>query len=341
MKKIHFHHSINLVFCQSYMGILGIGMKIISLYVLLFVLIGCRGEPEQQFSRTTSVPEALVQAKPAEEMIVARVNGQAIKRGDIASVLLRGRGKGLLEELIVLEAVRQEAAKKNIQETDVLMATEMNRILEDMAPGKSRREQLALLDYMLDSRGLTQPEFDLIVERQALLRELVNPYVEITEQMLREEYERQHGRRVEVRQLVVSNIRKIEQVQNRLASGENFAEIVQEASEEEQSLLRGGLLGPISLADEEVPEPIRAAAIGLQAVGRFSEPFAYRDETGRQRWCLLQLERVIPADGISFDSVRDELARSIQRRQMRQRMSTLEQSLRRNALVEILDPRFK
>jgi len=274
-------------------------------------------------------------------MILARVNGKAIKRGEIASVLLRGRGQRLVEELIGLEAVRQEAAKKNIQETDALVAAQLNRILADMAPEKPRREQLALLDYMLDSRGLTRPEFDLIVERQAMLRELVDPYVEVTEQMLRAEYERQHGRRVEVRQLVVSNIRKIEQVQKRLASDENFAEIVQEVSEEEQSLLRGGLLGPISLADEDVPEPIRAAALGLQTVGRFSAPFQYRDETGRQRWCLLQLERVIPADGISFDSVRDELARSIQKREIRRRIQELERSLRRKALVEIIDPMFK
>lgn len=291
--------------------------------------------------RTASVPEALAQAKPAEEMIVARVNGQAIRRGDITSVLLRGRGKRLLEELIVLEAVRQEAAKKNIPETDTLVAAQLNRILADMAPGKPRREQLALLDYMLDSRGLTRPEFDLIVERQALLRELVNPYVEVTEEMLRAEYERQHGRRVEVRQLVVSNIRKIEQVQKRLEAGENFAVLVQEASEEEKSLLRGGLLGPFSLADEDVPEPIRAAALGLQTAGRLSEPFAYRDKTGRQRWCLLQLEREIPADGISFDSLRDELARSIQNRKMRQRMSAQERLLRQKALVEIIDPMFK
>ena len=315
-------------------------IKILSC-TLVFLFSGCLTSNEKTSIQTTSVSEALAQAKSADEMVVARVNGKAIKRGDIASVLLRGRGKRLLEELIVLEAVRQEAAKKNIPETDVLAAAQLNRILADMTPGKPRREQLALLDYMLDSRGLTRPEFDLIVERQALLRELVNPYVEITEQMLRAENERQHGRQVEVRQLVVSNIRKIEQVQKRLASGENFAEIVQEVSEEEQSLLRGGLLGPISLTDEEVPEPIRAAALGLQTVGRFSEPLAYRDETGRQRWCLLQLERVIPADGISFESVRDELARSIQKRQMRQRMSALERSLRKKALVEIIDPMFK
>jgi parvulin-like peptidyl-prolyl isomerase len=308
---------------------------------LILLFSGCFTKEETRSVRSASVSEALVQSQPADEMVVARVNGQAIRRGDIASVLLRGRGKRLLEELIVLEAVRQEAAKKNIRETDVLIATEMNRILEDMAPGKPRREQLALLDYMLDSRGLTQPEFDLIVESQALLRELVNPYVEITEQMLREEYERQHGRRVEVRQLVVSNIRKIEQVQKRLASGEDFAEIIQETSEEEQSLLRGGLLGPISWADEDVPEPVRAAALGLQTAGRFSEPFQYRDETGRQRWCLLQLERVLPADGISFESVQDELAGSIQKRELRKRMSEREQSLRSKALVEIIDPIFE
>lgn len=314
---------------------------IISCCTLMVLFSGCLTNNEKKSERPASMPEALVQAKPANEMIVARVNGQAVRRGDIVSVLLRGRGKRLLEELIVLEAVRQEAAKKNIQETDALVAAQLNRILADMAPGKPRREQLALLDYMLESRGLTRPEFDLIVERQALLRELVNPYVEVTEQMLRAEYERQHGRRVEVRQLVVSNIRKIEQVQKRLEAGANFAEIVQEASEEEQSLLRGGLLGPISWADEDVPEPVRAAALGLQTPGRRSKPFSYRDETGRQRWCLLQLERVIPADGISFESVRDELEGSIQKRQLRKRMSEREQSLRNKALVEIIDPMFK
>ncbi len=315
--------------------------QIILWCTLAILFSGCHTQEETGRVEPASVPEALAKAQPAEEMIVARVNGQAIRRGEIVSVLLRGRGKRVLEELIVLEAVRQEAAKKNIQDTDALVEAQLNRILEDMAPGKPRREQLALLDYMLESRGLTRPEFDLIVERQALLRELVNPYVEVTEQMLREEYERQHGRRVEVRQLVVSTIRKIEQVQKQLASGEDFAALVQEASEEEQSLLRGGLLGPISWADENVPEPVRVAALGLQTVGQLSTPFSYRDDTGRQWWCLLQLERVIPADEISFESVRDELAGSIQKRQLRKRMNERERSLRNKALIEIIDPIFK
>jgi len=307
----------------------------------MVLLSGCFGKKEEPRVRNTSVPEVLVQAKPSGEMIVAWINHTAIRRGDIVSVLLRGRGKRLLEELLVLEAVRQAAAKKNIQETDVFIAAEMNRILEDMAPGKPRREQLALLDYMLESRGLTRPEFDLIVERQALLRELVDPYVEVTEQKLRSEYERQHGRRVEVRQLVVSSIRRIEQVQKRLEAGEKFAVIVQEVSEDEQTLLRGGLSGPISAADEDVPEPLRTAALGLQTIGQRSAPFQYRDQTGRPWWCLIQLENVIPPDDVVYESARDELAQSIQKREIRTRMGMLERLLRKNALVEITDPMFK
>lgn len=308
--------------------------------MLVLLLSGCLHKKESKSARTASVPEALAQAKPASEMIVARVNGQAIKRADIVSVLLQGRGKRVLEERIVLEAVRQEAAKNNIQNTNVLIESEMNRILADMAPGKPQREQLALLEYMLKSRGLTRPEFDLIVERQALLRKLVDPNMAVTEQELRSEYQRQRGRRVEVRQLVVNNIRKIDQVQKRLEAGEEFSDIVQEVSQDEQSLLRGGLLGPISSADQEIPEPIRTAALGLQTIGQRSAPFSYRDTTGRQRWCLLQLERIIPADEISYDTVRGELTRSIQIRQLRQRMSERERSLRKNARVEIVDPMF-
>ena len=133
--------------------------------------MGCESPTPQPISVDQSLA-ARQQDDSAYDPIVARVSGEPIRKSEVAQILWQGRGRKVLNELIALETVRQRARRVPIAAWEDLTAQEWNRILQNMAPGKLRREQMALLEYMLQSRGITHAEFDLIVQRQALLRRM-------------------------------------------------------------------------------------------------------------------------------------------------------------------------
>ena len=271
----------------------------------------------------------------------ARVNGQEISTDRILQVLLRGRGRAVLDNLISLELARQKAAAEGITDFDGIRAAQMSRLLEDMAPGKAEDEKQALLEYLLKSRGLTRQEFGLIIERQGLLRRLVQDQVQIDQALLEKEFQHLYGAKVEIRQLVVSNFRRANRALNRLAEGEDFVQIIREMSEDQLTLAKDGLTGLFSAADEQVPEVVRQAALKMESVSQMSEPIHYQDEMGRDWWCLFRLERIEPAEAVDFNQVRPELERSARERQINKRMLQLQQQLQQEASIEIINPIFK
>ena len=303
-------------------------------------LAGCGAAPQRPAGSpgrgSTAVAATDAESVAAANPIVARVNGEAIYRENVVSVLYRGRGRQVLEELVLTELVRQEARREGLHAGRELVEREMERILAGLSAEAGDRE--ALLGYMLKSRGITRAQFGLIVERQALLRQLVRDDSTVSESDLADEFTRQHGRRVTVRLIVLTNLRQVDEALGRLSGGKSFAEVVGEMSQDEVSLGRGGLVGPFSAADGEVAPGWREAGLALEEVGQRSEPVHYRDKAGGERWGLLELEAVTEADEADFQAVREELLRSIRQRRVSQKMADLLQRLQESAAIEVVDP---
>lgn len=316
--------------------------KNILLFILVALPVGCNNNIQAPDNAPITVSESL-ETQPAVDApydpVVARVNGRAILQSDVAEVLWRGRARRVLDEMVLLEAVRQQGRLKEIDVTEELIDRQMDRILLDLAPDKTPQEQLVLLDYMLAARGMTRVEFDLIVERQAILRQLVDSNVEINDRDLVEEYDRQYGRKVVVRALIVSNLLRIEQARQRLAAGASFAEVVGEMSEDEVTLNQGGIWGPFTENEPTVPPIVRQAAFALETPGAHSDVLSYFDQTNNRPWmCLLELVQIIPAEAVSMDEVRESLVSTRTERQIRERMLVLQSELTGKAVVEIIDP---
>ena len=270
--------------------------------------------------------------------VVARVNGELLYQDELLTTLLPGRGRVVLDELIARQLARQLAIERGLTDTASLVTAEWETILYDMAPNQPRAQQQALLDYMLQSRRMSRAEFTVIVETQALLRALVEPDVIITDDLLHREYESQHGRRVQARLIVTSNLRRIETVQRKLAAGHTFAELVEEFSEDPPSLARHGLIGPFSAADVDIQPELRTATFALNTIGQLSDVITYHDDRGQQWWALLKLETIIPADDTLLDAVAEELKEAIRRRTITTRMQKLQQRLRKAAQLTIIEP---
>ncbi|MBN1765887.1 MAG: peptidylprolyl isomerase [Sedimentisphaerales bacterium] len=274
-----------------------------------------------------------------EKVSVARVNGKPIRQSDLYDVLLPGYGRRVLDEMVRLEVVRQEAARREIGLTDEMGRAELDRFLEELSPGKSRREQSALLEYMLSSRNLSRGEFDLIIQREALLREMVDKQVTVTEAMLAQEFEEQYGRKVLVRQLVVGSFRDILNIQERLKAGADFTELVKEYSQDQMSLAQEGLRGPFSQGDNTIPPEVRRQAFELKQPGQYSKEFRYHDDN-LEWWCIVRLEQDFPRKMTSPDDVQEELRHIIQNRTIKERMLELQGQLEREARIMILEPRL-
>ncbi|MCP4708454.1 MAG: hypothetical protein GY869_07510 [Planctomycetes bacterium] len=316
--------------------------KILIFLFLIATLTGCSNNIKAPDNEPLTVSQSLESQSTVDtpyDPAVARVNGRAILKSDVAEILWQGRARRVLDEMVLLETVRQQARLKEIDVTDELINRQLERILQDLSPDKIRQEQLVLLDYMLASRGMTRPEFDLIVERQAILRQLVDSKVEINDQILAAEYDRQFGRKVMVRALIVSNLRLMEQAQQSLNAGESFSQVVGQMSEDEVTLSQGGIWGPFTENEQQIPAIVRQTAFSLAVPGDRSEVISYFDQTSNRPWmCMLELVQIIPAEVVLITDVRESLIFTLTERQIRERTLTLQSELTGKAIIEIIDP---
>ncbi len=303
------------------------------LFILASILISGCSQPEPAASTTlhNTTPD-----------YIAQVNGQPITRTALDQLILPGKGKTALEELIQLEAVRQEAQKQAQNYTDKdLIQQEFDLMLQDMAPDKDRTDQMALFRYMLKSRQLTPAEFDVILLRRGLLRKLIDPNVEITDDQLQTEYEKQYGPKVIIRQIISSSLKNIESAKRMLDRGDDFTQVAVTMSQDQRSVEKGGRLGPFSKVDTEIPETIRQTAFNLTKQGQKSTLIHFLDNHQQEWWAIIQLEKKIPADPIDFDTVKNKLNEQITTRTINERMINKMKLLRHQAQTVIFHPLLK
>lgn len=271
---------------------------------------------------------------------VALVNGRAIPRQALVDTLIAGRGLALLERMLAREAARQEARRLGIAVNRSEMEAEYEVTIQAArfngkdaaALTPARREQI--IDEWSRSRNVTRQELDVVMEQRALLRKIVTAGepVEISAEMLASEYDRVHGEKAEVRHLQLAAERDYVQVRQRLDRGERFEDIVLDYSQNLMSRERRGLLPPFSASDPTVPAMFAKAAFALKP-GEVSNPIEAEGS-----FHVLKLERRIPADGATFEAVREELAANLRARIVAERMDALGERLVRQAEIKIEDP---
>lgn len=269
---------------------------------------------------------------------VALVNGRPVDRAALVSHLIESRGLLLLQQMILLEAVAQETARRNVEVTDADIEQEYKITIDaDRFNGKDkghlndeRREQM--IQDWLRSRGLSRAELDLAMRRQAHLRKLCAPRVRITEEMLRREYDVRHGRRLEVRHLQLAAPRMWPPIESRLRQGEDFEKLVREFSQNTLTREKGGLMPPFGTKDDPTVPPIFAKVASELQVGDVSKPF---DVEGSHH--VIRLERIIEPDGADFEDVRPQLEAALRARLEANEMQRTGERLLMNCRIQIED----
>jgi parvulin-like peptidyl-prolyl isomerase len=168
------------------------------------------------------------------------------------------------------------------------------------------------------------------LRRNAGLRLLVQASVKVGDEQLQHAFFLRYGARYETRLIVVKTLREATSVVGALKKGESFIDLATERSTD-ISRNQGGLLPPISPADQNYPQAVRAAVVKLKP-GQISDPIAL--ENG---FAVLRLERKKEARNVQFDDVKEELRPLVRRRTERVHMQQLARELLTASDLVVLD----
>lgn len=292
-----------------------------------------RTPPSSQPAAPGSSAKATVRGRP-----IATVNGEAIDRSELVELLIKSKGLGILQQLVLIRVVQQEAARRGLTCSEADVALEYERTIEaDHFNGKdpaqltdARREQI--IAEWTRTRGVSREELDIAIRRQALLRKMVADQIRVDEDMLRKEFARVHGEKAEVRHLQLAAPRYFAEIKKRLDAGERFEDLVMTFSQNIVSREKGGLLPPFSATDTTVPPAFSKVAFALEP-GQVSGLF----ET-EGNYHVIKLERRLPADDVTFDQVRDNLRKRVASRLTVQAMEQLGGDLLLRSDLRIAEP---
>jgi hypothetical protein len=294
--------------------------------------------PAPDPSRPVSRPAEPTNAPPSGSAAIAFVNGRPLERRAVIETLLRGYGLGVLQQHLLLEVARQAAETAGLtidgadieREYDLTIRAAHLDGNDDTVLNPVRRAEL--IEMWLRRTGVSAVELRIAMTRQAYLRKLAADRVSFGEPALREEYDRLHGDRTEVRHVQLASLRDFDRIGQRLRMGEDFAALAALYSRNRVTAEDGGLLPPFSRNDTRFPATLREAAFQLKP-GEYSDPIRYDDS-----YHVLKLERFHPATHVPFDSVRDELAAGLRERLLAEAMDALGQELLNRAAIRIVDP---
>lgn len=275
---------------------------------------------------------------------VALVNGSAVSKKELIDILIEARGVEVLQQMIIMQVARQETRARGIRVSQADIDEELRSALDsiaenagmDMAEASDRNKRQAL-DKVLAERGISMAEFMIGMERNACLRKLAERDIRITDETLREEFARAYGERVLVRHIQIGqrDTRGLNEALDLLARGADFADVARRLSSNSETATRGGEMEPFTFDDSDIPPALRETAFSLKAGGVSSPVLA------GQFVHILKLERRIPAEGVKFDDVRDEIELRVRKRAMPQAMSELAKGLFVKAKIKVLDSRLR
>ncbi len=265
------------------------------------------------------------------------INRQPVSWDELAGVLAESGGAGAIEELALTRSLKIEMAARG-QTLDSEAARREERLLAvslTQSDGIETSQVAAVVADLKNARGLGPVRYAMLLERNAMLRSLVRDQVALDEASLRTAFDIRHGTRRTVRLIVVSTQREASTIRARLLSAatEPRAAFIQAAidSSTDATAARGGLTEPISPLDPAYAPTVRRMLQSLEP-GRISPIVAV--DNG---FALMLLEQDIPADGVAFENVRNDLERLVRLRQERLLMDRLARQLLDSASITAFD----
>lgn len=191
---------------------------------------------------------------------VGRVNGHPITYDELAQECIERHGAEVLQNVINRTLIQQSCAEAGITISDAEVEREIVRISKKFGLPVDQWQK------MLESeRGLSPIQYrrDVIWPMLAL-RKLAGQEVKVTREMLQEAYEDNYGPRVKARMLVLDNMRRAQDIWEKLRkTPDEFENFARDYSVEPNSRALGGTVPPIR-RHSGAHEEIRKAAFRMK-----------------------------------------------------------------------------
>ncbi len=263
------------------------------------------------------------------QAVLAMVGDRAVTLGSIQQELIEAAGGQTLLEVLLDRMVHDRLAKRGTPVTADDMAQEKEALLASLSDQPDTAQRL--LTELRARRGWGERRFAGMLQRNAGLRKLVQAEVQVTPASIQQAYDLEYGRKYETRLITTDTFPQATALLARARGGESFSDLAVQQSTDE-SRAQGGLLPPISVEDTTFPAAVRAAVKTLSP-GQVSDPIALD-----KQFALLKLERILPAQAVPVDAVKERLTRAVRRQMERQGMERLAREMIGQANVTVLDP---
>lgn len=199
---------------------------------------------------------------PTVPAAAARIDNQPISWASLQPLLAEAAGGTILREVALDQALKDECAFKGVKVSDADIDLERDLLLSsierDAAAGAA--DSGVLLESVRRSRGLGPLRFKDLLERNARLRAIVRSTVTISDDDVEQALLIRYGERYRIRVIITVAQRDAIDLRTELskqpALDVAFARVAAIKSIDPSSV-RGGLLEPISPADQLYPESIR------------------------------------------------------------------------------------
>lgn len=264
----------------------------------------------------------------------AVVNGRAVSRSELLPRLSEAAGARVLEEFVLDRSIKRELTARELTLSEQEIEAERAGLLWALSgeTGLDETESVRLEQRIREARGLGPVRWRAMLERSAGLRKLIADRVDLSETALRLAYELRTGPRASVRLYQSATRAEASRVRSEVLASQTpedtLARLAADGSTDAGA--RGGLVA-VSPLDPRVPESVRRTIADLTP-GEISGVLA----TDLGFSLVMLVERSV-TEPVPFDSIRDELVRSVRLRQERLLMESEARRLLQDSGITVFD----
>ncbi len=233
--------------------------------------------------------------------VMATVEGEDITADEVWWYLGHTRGGQLLDEMIVRQLIMDEAADKGIK----VGTPEVDEALQRISEQHGSEQQFK---GWLHENGQTKKGLRMEIQQGLLMDKLIRRHMDLTDEGIRRYYDSHPNQfteppRVHLYDIVTLTMDDAFEVRERLATGEDFANLAREISHD-PTAEEGGDRGWIE-PEDVLRDNVQSVVFSLEQ-GEISDPVDCGDHAH-----VFYARKVQPSRQIPFDEARDQVVERI------------------------------
>jgi foldase protein PrsA len=265
------------------------------------------------------------------DQVVATINGEVITMGQLQKPLVGAYGLKILLYQVQLALAKQWAVQEKIVMTPADYDAELERTEKAGFQDADKKDYSALLEQLLEKKGTSRAEFDMVLQTNAILRKIAAPQLKdkISDDNVDEAFNVLYGETVTVKHIQCANLQEVGKAKSRLAQDEKFETVVRELSRNARTRELDGELPSFSRQTVDwgsgwgkVPQGFKDWAFNAK-VGDISDPILTKDG-----YHILKLERRLAPKAVKLTpELRASLKAQLEERLMTQGINELRNKL--------------